>query len=103
MADSVAWGPGKAAARDRTRTLFGQTMLYVAATTGVFAVGAYLGRNLTGFVGIVAFIGAFACLFGMRFAASRSREMTIALLFGFGLLMGLVTAPTLDYYASTNP
>jgi modulator of FtsH protease len=103
MAESVAWGPGEAAARDRTHTLFGQTMLYVAATTGVFALGAYLGRNLSGFVGIVAFVGAFACLLGMRFAARRSREMTVGLLFGFGLLMGLATAPTLVYYASTNP
>jgi modulator of FtsH protease len=31
---------------DRTRTLFGQVMGYVAATAGLFALGAYLGRNL---------------------------------------------------------
>jgi modulator of FtsH protease len=31
---------------DRTRTLFGQVMWYVAATAGLFALGAYLGRNL---------------------------------------------------------
>ncbi len=31
---------------DRTRTLFGQVMWYVAATAGLFALGAFLGRNL---------------------------------------------------------
>ena len=103
MTDLVTRPPAEATPRTQTHTLFAQTMGYVAATAGLFAVGAYLGRNLTGFVGIVAFIGAFACLLGMRFAANRSREMTIALLFGFGLLMGLATAPTLAYYASTNP
>lgn len=35
------------ATRDRTRTLFGQTMLLVAMTAGFFALGAYLGRNLS--------------------------------------------------------
>ena len=30
-----------------TRTLFGQTMEYVAITAGFFALGAYTGRNLS--------------------------------------------------------
>ena len=33
-------------ARDQTRTLFGQTMGLVAVTVGLFALGAYLGRDL---------------------------------------------------------
>jgi hypothetical protein len=32
--------------RDAAGTLLGQTMGLVAVTAGVFAVGAYLGRNL---------------------------------------------------------
>ena len=91
------------ASRDQTHTLFAQTMGYVAATAGLFALGAYLGRNLTGGVGIVAFIAAFACLIGMRFAARRSRELTVALLGAFGLLIGLTVAPLLAYYASMDP
>jgi uncharacterized protein len=47
-------------------------MAYVAATAAVFALGAWLGHGLTGGVGIVAFIAAFAALIGMRFAARRS-------------------------------
>ena len=60
------------AARSQAHTLFAQTMAYVAATAALFAAGAWLGRNLTGAVGIVAFIAAFACLIGMRFAARSS-------------------------------
>jgi modulator of FtsH protease len=43
------------------------------------------------------------CLIAMRFAATRSREATVALLGGFGLLMGVAMAPTLVYYASADP
>jgi hypothetical protein len=32
--------------RDAAGTLLGQTMGLVAVTTGLFGVGAYLGRNL---------------------------------------------------------
>jgi uncharacterized protein len=37
------------------------------------------------------------------FAVARSERLAITLLFGFGVLMGFATAPTLSYYASTNP
>src|SRR6185437_16682240 len=100
MNESLAYPPAGAAARDRTHTLFAQTMGYVAVTAALFALGAYLGRNLTGLAGIVAFIAAFACLIGMQFAVRRSRGLTVGLLAAFGVLIGLATAPTLVYYAS---
>ena len=90
-------------ARSQTHALFAQTMGYVAGTAALFALGAWLGRNLTGGVGIVVFIAAFACLIGMRFAARRSAGLTVGLLAAFGLLIGVAVAPTLAYYASTNP
>jgi uncharacterized protein len=62
-----------------------------------------LGCVLAGGVGSVAFIAAFASLIGMRFAARRSRDLTLGLLAAFGLSMGLATAPTLAYYASADP
>ena len=37
---------GRAGAADLARTLFAPVMWYVAGTAGVFALGAYLGRNL---------------------------------------------------------
>jgi modulator of FtsH protease len=78
-------------------------MGYVAVTAGLFALGAYLGRHLSYGVGIGAFIAAFVCLLGMRFAARRSRQLTVGLLAAFGVLIGLAVAPTIAYYASTNP
>ena len=89
--------------RDAAGTLLGQTMGLVAVTAGLFAVGAYLGRNLTYGWGWLGFIAAFSCLIAMNATAQRSPGLTITLLFGFGVLMGLATAPTLSYYASANP
>ena len=52
---------GAVGVQNRTRTLFGQVMWSVAATAGLFALGAYLGRNLSSGVGFIGFIAAF-CL-----------------------------------------
>jgi uncharacterized protein len=90
-------------ARDESRTLFGQTMGLVAITAGLFALGAYLGRDLSYGWGFVAFIASFGLLIGINFAVSRSERLAIGLLFGFGVLVGVGTAPTIAYYASTNP
>ena len=89
--------------RGQAHALFSQTMSYVAATAGLFALGAWLGRPLTGGVGIVAFIAAFVCLISMRFAVKRSSQLTVGLLAAFGLLIGLAVAPTVAYYGSMDP
>ena len=103
MSQSLRYERFGAATRDRTHTLFSQTMGYVAVTAALFALGAYLGRNLTYGAGFAAFIAAFACLIAMRFAARRSAGLTVGLLGAFGLLIGVAVAPTLAYYASMNP
>jgi len=90
-------------ARDQARTLFGQTMGLVALTTALFALGAYLGRDMSYGLGWLFYIAAFGVLFGMNFAAARSEQLAIGLLFAFGTLLGLATAPTIAYYADTNP
>ena len=96
--------PRSAIARDDTRTVFGQVMGLVAITVACAAGGAYIGRNLTGGTGILFFIGAFACIFGLNFATRAGHEqLAIGLLFGLGLLIGLAVAPVLAYYAKTNP
>ena len=92
-----------ALARDEARTLFAHTMALVAITAAFFAGGAYLGRDLSSGAGLLWFIAAFACLFGIRFAVSRSEQLAIGLLFGFGVLIGLAVAPTIAYYAKTDP
>jgi modulator of FtsH protease len=78
-------------------------MGYVALTAGLFALGAYLGRNLTGGIAIIAYLASFGCLIGMQFAVKRSAQLTVGLLCGFGVLIGLAIAPTLSYYAATDP
>ena len=89
--------------RDQTRQLFGQTMGLVALTAATFALGAYLGRDMSYRYGWLFFIASFACLFGMQFAIRKSEQLAIFMLFGFGLLVGLAVAPTIAYYAETNP
>jgi FtsH-binding integral membrane protein len=91
------------AARDEARALFGQTMGLVAVTAALFALGAYLGRDMSGRWGWVWFIAAIVVLFGLNAAVARSEQLAIGLLFGFGVLMGLGMAPTLAYYVSANP
>jgi FtsH-binding integral membrane protein len=90
-------------ARDESRTLLGQTMGLVAVTAGLFALGAYLGRDLSYGWGWVFFIASFGCLIGLNVAAQRSEGAAITLLFAFGVLIGVATATTIAYYASTDP
>jgi uncharacterized protein len=103
MTSTLTYQQMGATARGQTHALFAQTMGYVALTAALFALGAWLGHDLTGGVGIVAFIAAFACLIAMRFAARRSVQLTVGLLAGFGLLIGLAVAPTVAYYGSMDP
>jgi len=103
MSNTLTYQQMGTTARGQTHALFAQTMGCVAATAALFALGAWLGRTLTGGVGIIAFIAAFACLIGMRFAARRSAQVTVGLLGAFGLLIGLAVAPVIAYNASVDP
>jgi uncharacterized protein len=92
-----------AISRDRSRAIFGQTMGLVALTCLVAGIGAYLGRNISHGWGIVAFIGAIACIIGLNAAVQRSEQLAIGLLFGLGAFLGIGAAPALAYYASVEP
>ncbi len=99
-------GPAQAQAptRDRVHEVFGQVMGLVALTVGCTALGAYIARDMKGGAGIAFFIGAFACIFGLNFAAARGREqLAIGLLFLLGLLLGLAIGPVLTAYAKAEP
>ena len=96
-------GYSGATSPSQTRTLFSQTMGYVALAAALFAAGAYLGRDLSYGLGFVWFIAAFGCLIAMYFAVRRSQQLTVVLLCAFGVLIGLALAPVLAYYAGTNP
>jgi len=103
MTDTLSDQQAGTPAQGQVHALFARTMGYVAVTSALFAGGTWLGRDLTGGVGIVAFIAAFAVLIGMRFAARRSAELAVGLLAAFGLLIGLAVAPTVAYYGSMDP
>ena len=103
MIDSPSYSGAGSASSDDTHALFGQTMGYVAATAGFFALGAYVGRDLSYGWAFVGFIAAFACLIGMNFTARQSGSASAGLLFAVGLLLGLAMSPTLTYYAGVNP
>lgn len=91
-------------AHDQARALLGQVMGLVAVTVGFTALGAYLGRDLSGGTGLVLFIGAFACIVSLNIAAAKGREqLAIGLLFGLGLLLGLAVAPLIADYANADP
>ena len=97
-------GGSGAIASAPARTVFGQVMGLVAVTVAFAALGAYIGRDLGGGTGIVAFIAAFACIFGLSVASARGHEqLAIGLLLGMGLLLGVAVAPILAVYARTDP
>jgi FtsH-binding integral membrane protein len=94
---------GDASERD-ARALLGRVMGLVAVAVGFAALGAYLGRDLSGATGLIVFIGAFACIFGLNSAAANGREqLAIGLLFGLGLLLGFAVAPVIADYAKADP
>ena len=99
-----AGGSSAATRDDAAGAVFGQVMGLVALTVGCAALGAYVGRNLSGGAGLLFFIGAIACLFGLNIASARAREqLAIGLLFGLGLCLGLAVAPLIAYYAHADP
>ena len=102
--EQLGFGQGAALTGDRARAVFGQVMGLVAFALGFAALGAYILRNQTGGTGIIFFIGAFACIFGLQAAAARGHEqLAIGLLFGMALLLGMAISPIIVYYAKTNP
>ena len=72
---------GKAIETD-SRELLGQVMGYITIAVGFAALGAYLGRDLSSATGLVLFIGAFVCIFGLNAAAAGRQQLAIGLLFG---------------------
>lgn len=101
---SLAFGREATAQTTDTRAVFGQTMGLVAFTLGFFALGAYIGRDLSGTTGIILMLLGLVPLFGMQFAVRRGRQsLAIGLLFGFGLLFGLGLGPVINYYAESDP
>lgn len=86
-----------------SRVVFGQVMWLVAATVACAALGAYLGKNMSGGGSLLLFLPALGCIIGLNFAARKNQMLAVGLLFGAGLFLGLAVAPVLSYYASAHP
>jgi modulator of FtsH protease len=68
------------------------------------ALGAYVGRDLTGGAGIAFFVGALVCIVGLNLASAGGREqLATTLLFGLGVLLGLAVGPVINAYANADP
>jgi len=96
------WDRSVAGARDDARAIFAKTMFLVAVTAGFAAAGAYVGRNLSGGVALICWIGAFGLVIAMSFARRKDEAtpLQMGMLFGVGALLGLAIGPTLQAYAS---
>jgi len=90
--------------QDEARTVFGQAMGLVALTLGFLALGAYIGRDLSGGFAIAFFVTGFACLIALNVANGRDREqLSMTLLLALGLFLGLGLGPALISYAKADP
>ena len=90
-------------ARATAGSLFGQTMGLVALAAGLFALGAYIGRDISGGWAIFWFVVSFAVLLAMYPAVQRSEQLAVGLLFAFGLALGLASAPAVVVYLDADP
>lgn len=98
------WERAIGGARTDARAIFAKVMFLVAVTAGFCAVGAYIGRDLTGGWALICWIGALALTIGMSFGRRREEatRLQMTLLFGVGTLLGLAIGPTLESYASVE-
>jgi modulator of FtsH protease len=91
-------------ARTDARAVFGEVMGLVGLTCGFAALGAYIGRDLTGLTVLVPWLVGFACLFALNAAAARGAQtLAITLLFVVGLALGIAIGNTVHVYATTQP
>ena len=102
--ETIGIGRPDALPADRARAVFGQVMGLVALTLAFLALGAYIGRDLNGGIGIFFFLAGFACIFGLSIASARGDDqLSITLLLALGLLLGLALGPVLSAYAKADP
>jgi FtsH-binding integral membrane protein len=84
--------------------LFSRVMGLVALTVGFSALGAWMARGWGGATWFIAWLLALGCLIGLNAANSRGdSSLALGLLFAFGLLLGISSASTINYYAQADP
>lgn len=64
-------------ARTDMGTLFGQAIRLAASTVGLFTLGAYLARNMSGGWDVAFWIASFVCLVAMDLTVRQSEQPTV--------------------------
>jgi FtsH-binding integral membrane protein len=101
MSITATAGPS---AQSDTAGLFGRVMGLVALTVAAATLGVWMARDSGSGAWFIAWLAAFACLFGLNAANARGQTgLAVALLLAFGLLVGVSVAGTVNYYAATDP
>lgn len=81
--------------------LLGQVMFLVAVALGFFALGTYIGRDLSYNTGLLFEIVAIVMLFAQAFVAPlRSGTLAVGWLYALALLLGIGLGPVIDYYTT---
>jgi len=76
----------------------------VALTVAFATLGVYIARSWGGGGWFIAWLLAIGCLIGLNAANARGNTtVALALLFAFGLLLGVSVSATVNYYAQTDP
>src|SRR5829696_1383100 len=82
---------GDKVAHDRSRALLGQVMVYVAVTVGLAALGAYLGRDLDGAIGLVLLVATIPVVVALNIG--RTLFSALLGLIAFGIAAIFVSIP----------
>lgn len=91
-----------AGARSSTASLLlGQVMFLVAVALAFFALGTYIGRDLSYNTGLLFEIGAIVMLLAQAFVAPlRTGALAVGWLYALALLLGIGLGPILSYYTT---
>jgi FtsH-binding integral membrane protein len=83
--------------------LLGQVMFLVAVALAFFAVGTYIGRDLSYTTGLICELGAFGMLIVQMFVPKlREGSSGMTWMFGLALLLGLGLGPVINEYAMVD-
>ncbi len=98
------WDRAVGGVREDARAIFARVMFLVAVTAGFSAVGAYVGRDLSGGWALACWGGSLALTIAIGFGRRREEatRLQMTMLFGVGALLGVAIGPTLESYASVE-
>jgi modulator of FtsH protease len=93
--------PNAGARSNTVSLLLGQVMFLVAVALGFFALGTYIGHDLSYNTGLLFEIVAIVMLFAQAFVAPlRKGTLAVGWLYALALLLGIGLGPVISYYTT---